>query len=143
MSRKTSWDPPAVSPIPFATRSNGEVAPQPASALFRLAEQETLRRAAEAAKRLGMDRRAFLRSSLGTAAALSVVNTLAGCKKYNLPDDACDADGTREVLSGGEFIFDVQTHHIDVDPDAPWRQEDPGFRPFFDYLSYQSSGRLW
>jgi uncharacterized protein len=92
------------------------------------------------ARRAGLDRRSFLRSAGGVAAALSVYN-LAACASgpssstagsttttppggsfvVPSPDDvvAC-----QEALADrGEFIVDVHTHH--VMPDRPWVRNAP------------------
>jgi len=97
-----------------------------------------------AAKRAGMDRRAFLRSAGGVAAALAVYN-LAACSSKGSPSAATstttttttttpggsfaspapeDVPACEQALSTqGEFIFDVHTHH--VMPDRPWVQNAP------------------
>ena len=45
-----------------------------------------------------------------------------------MPTDA-DPDAVCEKLEGDEFIFDVQTHH--VDPEGPWVKESPATAQFF------------
>ena len=43
-----------------------------------------------------------------------------------VPEDATvDPDAARETLGGDEFVMDVQTHFLDLDPAAPFA--DPGF----------------
>ena len=67
-------------PLPFLPGevSNGEFIPRPLTAHDRAVIAETLARAADAADRLGMDRRRFLQSAAGMAAMLGTVN-LAAC----------------------------------------------------------------
>src|SRR5690606_6255681 len=98
-----------------------------------------LERAAAAADRIGMDRRRFLQTSGGVAAVLATYHlaacsngagsvaappttapsapTTAGLPVPHAEDvEACDT----ALLSQGEFVFDVHTHH--VVPDGPWRE---------------------
>jgi predicted TIM-barrel fold metal-dependent hydrolase len=97
-------------------------------------------RTSEAAARAGLDRRAFLRTAGGVAAALAVYN-LAACSSQRSPSSAATSTSTttpggsfavpppedipacQEALAGHEFIFDVHTHH--VMPDRPWVQNAP------------------
>ena len=80
-----------------------------------------------------MARRDFLRTTMATAAVLF---TLEACSsesgdgrsggRLNVPEDATvDPDAARETLGGDEFVMDVQTHFLELDPDAPFG--DPGF----------------
>ena len=63
-------------PIKLEPCSNGEVAPTPLSPTVRRVVRRTNEAVDRKARRLGMTRREFLRSSLGTATMLSV---LAAC----------------------------------------------------------------
>lgn len=76
----THRDPDRPPPLPFVPGevSNGEFVPGPVTARDRAVVEATLRRAADAADRLGLDRRRFLQSAGGMAAMLTVVN-LAAC----------------------------------------------------------------
>lgn len=94
--------------------------------------------AEQAAVRAGIDRRAFLHTAGGVAAALSVLN-LAACSggssarakrtttsrggHFVVPPPE-DVPACQEALaSQGEFVFDVHTHH--VMPSGPWRRNAP------------------
>ncbi len=129
--KKSQVEPPLCSPIPFTTGSNGEFVPRPKTARDERAEEMYRRMVDDYARKLGVSRREFIRSASGTAAALLVINQVYGCG-----DDggggggtdggfavdanaAIDADQACEQLSGDEFVFDVQTHH--VNPEGPWR----------------------
>ena len=57
---------------------------------------------------------------------------------FALPRDAAMDAGACEALSGNEFIFDVQTHH--VNPMGAWRQTNPGFASFFGFLPQSMCG---
>jgi predicted TIM-barrel fold metal-dependent hydrolase len=121
-----AWDPELELPIKLGPCSNGEYRPIPLGAV----EQEAIRRtradADTAARRLGMDRRTFLRSVGGAALMLG---TLAACHDesngakgrrsggtYRVPKDAAtDPGAAKSVLAGDEFVFDVQTHYLDYD----------------------------
>ncbi|MEY4579480.1 MAG: hypothetical protein RL701_4183 [Pseudomonadota bacterium] len=46
---------------------------------------------------------------------------------YGIPDAATmNCEMAELMLSGDEFIFDVQTHHIDNDESAAWKKTNPG-----------------
>jgi predicted TIM-barrel fold metal-dependent hydrolase len=71
-----------------------------------------------------MDRRAFLKTSMAAAAVLL---TLDACSsessrarrggRMNVPEDATvDPDAAAEALGGDEFVLDVQTHFLELEP---------------------------
>lgn len=121
-------------PIKFGPASNGEYAPQPLTPLVHETVRRTLDLADENARRLGIDRRRFLQTMCGAATALFA---LAACSNdqhrasspstvrrrassttggtYEVPTTATtDPDAAREALGGDEFVFDVQTHLLDL-----------------------------
>lgn len=61
---------------------------------------------------------------MGTATALLVINQVYGCESgdagFNVDAGMMHDAGACEPLTGNEFIFDVQTHH--VNPDGSWRE---------------------
>jgi len=128
--KKSDPEPPIESPIPFRTGSNGEVAPRPPELRDRVAEETFARWVETNARRLGMSRRSFVSSTMGTATALCVINQVYGCSQEgsgSVPDAGFDVDGDMTLdpgacapLQGDEFIFDVQTHH--VNPNGSWRE---------------------
>ncbi len=118
-------------PIKLRPVSNGEYLPPPPSEVV----LETVRRARAAAeenaRRVGMSRRRFLLSTMGSATTLAV---LAACSKeadkaaggtgpggtYAVPATAgTDKAAADSVLTGEEFVFDVQTHFLDANHDIP------------------------
>jgi uncharacterized protein len=124
---KSKIDAPLESPISFHAGSNGELAPPPRTAADARAEQRYRRLADDNARRLGISRREFLTSACGTAAALLVINQTYGCGgkggSYAVdPASTLDRDAACARLGGGEFIFDVHTHHVDTSRD--WDQEN-------------------
>ncbi len=125
-----AWDPDRELPIKLGPCSNGEERPVPLGAVERESMRRTRLEADALARRLGVDRRSFLRS-LGGAALM--LGTLAACHDdanrshgrrsggtYRIPKDgATDADAARDALAGDEIIFDVQTHYLDYDLTGP------------------------
>jgi predicted TIM-barrel fold metal-dependent hydrolase len=120
--KKTTPEAPLCSPIPFRTGSNGELVPAPVTARDVRAEAEFKRIVETNSRRLGVSRREFIDSACGTATALLVINSVYGCGDggYDVPADAAiDGDQACNALAGDQFIFDVQTHH--VNPAGAWR----------------------
>ena len=109
-------------PIRIDGTSNGEFIPLELTPAQRLTNQIAQTTASENSRRLGIGRRAFMVSSVGAAATLAACNAAnpgAG-GRYALPTDAAlDHEAASSVLTGDEFIFDVQTHC--VDPSGAWR----------------------
>ena len=141
-TRKTDPELPILLPFTPGQASNGEFVPKARTRRHIEAEVLAHDMAERIAKRQGVDRRRFLQSSAGLAVTLAAIN-LVGCDdedKKSLPDGV-DAGGTFDVptdadpdavcdkLEGDEFIFDVQTHH--VDPEGPWVKESPATAQFF------------
>ncbi|HEX4820276.1 MAG TPA: amidohydrolase family protein [Acidimicrobiales bacterium] len=130
-------------PLPPGPITNGEFVPRPPSALDMHIHAEMCDTVDRAARRAGLDRRTFLRSAAGVAAALTTYN-LAACSSKGAPSAATSTSTTSALPSGGsfsspapddvaacdaalqsrgEFIFDVHTHH--VMPDRPWVRNAP------------------
>jgi len=103
------------SPIPTRMCSNEEFVPPPQSAKQKKWEDRLREMADRNAKRLGLSRRAFLQTSAGMAAAMVCFNEVFG-KTYEVdPIEALDPAAFDERWPKTEFIFDNQTHHIDVE----------------------------
>ncbi len=119
--KKTIEEPPLASPIPFRTGSNGEFVPREATERDHRAEAAYRRLVDDNSRKLGVSRRKFIESSCGTAAALFVINQVYGCgDNYKVnAESTIDAGAACQALAGDQFIFDVQTHH--VDPTGSWR----------------------
>ncbi|HZO13496.1 MAG TPA: amidohydrolase family protein, partial [Polyangiaceae bacterium] len=136
------------SPVPFHVGSNGELVPRPKTRRDEAAERTFRELVAEKARRLGLSRRDFVGSVLGTSTALWVINQFYGCSSdettaasaaYDIDaGNTEDADAACERLMGDEFIFDVQTHH--VNPDGPWRDTNSGLESFLAILPQGSCG---
>jgi uncharacterized protein len=134
---------PAPLPLRPGPVSNGEFVPAAATETDAWIARETLNQAETIADRLGMDRRRFLQSAGGMAALLTALN-VAACSSaarrakaagggplapssspggsFATPSPS-DIEACEHALGGGEFIFDVHTHH--VMPDRPWQRNAP------------------
>lgn len=132
LRKKTDPELPLRPPIRLGNFSNGEFFHEQ-TPLERRIEKEILVRADENARRLGLDRRDFLASAMGMATSLSVLNAASGCSSsanggYAVPKDATiDCELAEAVVDGGkhQFIFDIQTHHIEEE--GSWRTTNPGY----------------
>ncbi|MBK9706467.1 MAG: amidohydrolase [Acidobacteria bacterium] len=99
-------------PIPSQCISNEEFLPIPQTEEQKKVESLINEIADRNSKKLGIDRRGFLRSSMGMAAAFMAMNKVFG--------DFFDVDAAElwepaayaEKWPKKEFIFDVQTHHV-------------------------------
>lgn len=145
-------------PVDVMPASNGEFVPPPPTRQQRTimalqdAEAERVR------ARLGMSRREFVRSSAAYGVGLWAIGRVmqprfggyfAGGSQgednppWQHPDtDACNLEWPEAQLDNlpGEFIFDVQSHH--VDPGGDWRVKNPGFHAVFAAI-WEQSGMIW
>ena len=118
----TAEDDPGL-PIKFGPCSNGEYVPVPLTAVERAAIREGYEACAANARALGMSRREFMFTATAAAMTLLVLQGCAGGAKksepggrYAVPSEAGkDIGAARDALSGEEFIFDVQGHHLEYD----------------------------
>jgi predicted TIM-barrel fold metal-dependent hydrolase len=128
MRKKTAPELPLEPPILLGSRSNGEFFLDE-SPRDRKVRNAILQIAADQAPRHGMERREFLVSAMGMAASLYVVNLASGCGGgagggFEVPPPtSLDCDEATELLSGDEFILDLQTHHIE--DEETWRDRHP------------------
>jgi predicted TIM-barrel fold metal-dependent hydrolase len=101
-------------PIPSRIASNEEFIPPPQTP-EQLQYEARLKDISEAAaKAQGLDRRSFLRTGSGMAAALVALNEVFGnCYDVNA-DEVQDQQAFAERWPKNQFIFDIQTHHVDV-----------------------------
>lgn len=119
-------------PIKIDTASNGEFMPRPLTAEQTHANERAHTRVDEAARRLGISRRRFLKSAAGSACTLLAFNEAhaqSGARGgyFNIPAAAAfDTELAQATLGGKEFIFDIQNHV--VDPTGAWRSTQNGQR---------------
>jgi uncharacterized protein len=115
-------------PVPTEVVSNEEYAPPPQTFAQREVEMRLEETASRLARRLGMSRRRFLRTSCGMAAAFAAMNEVFGpyfrVRAAELTEPAAAQDD-----DPGYFILDAQTHHVNALP--PTTGPD---RAFMDYL---------
>ena len=100
------------SPIPTQVVSNEEFIPRPQNDQPRkLVERLIGSLSEEKAKKLGLDRRAFLASSMGLATAFLAMNRVYG-NYWDVDEvETFEKAATEEKWPKGEyFIFDVQSH---------------------------------
>ena len=102
------------SPVPTQMISNGEFNPLPQTAQQKQVEARIKELADLHGAKQGLDRRQFLRTSCGMAAAFVAMNNVFG-NLFEVSEaeaaDPAQAAERAETLKG-QFIFDVQTHFV-------------------------------
>ncbi len=99
------------SPVPTQVVSNEEFIPRPQTREQKQVERLIGELADEKAKRLGLDRRSFLRTSMGMATAFLASNMVYGPHWEVSAEETLEPAANDERWPKGEyFIFDVQTH---------------------------------
>jgi uncharacterized protein len=149
--QRHSWpDMSEALPVDVLPCSNEEYFPPPPSreqlAIMRLADAETERYR----RRFKMSRAEFVRTAGAMAIGFWAIDAIRpglfgnyGYAHNTATTAACDLEwaGRKglETLRNlpGEFIFDVQTHH--VDPDGMWRVSNPAIEAFFAGIWPQAS----
>ncbi len=124
--------------IPWDSVSNGEYVPPPPTPLIREASRRAMLMADESARRLGMSRRRFLSTLPGAAVSLLALSACANEERaasgsstttggtFTLPPESTlDPDAAASVLSGEEFIMDVQCHLLEYDLTKPANEDKP------------------
>jgi uncharacterized protein len=122
-------------PIPSRIASNEEFIPPPQSQHQKHYEARLAELSEHAAKRQGKSRRDFLRTSSGMAAALFALNEVFGDCYEVSAEEVNDPQAFEEKWPKDQFIFDVQTHHVDVS--HQWYDDTPtgrGIKTFFERL---------
>ena len=101
-------------PVPTQVNSNGEFNPWPQTPQQRRVEARIGELADTIGRRLGMDRRSFLRSSCGMAAAFLAMNDVFGPVFKVAAAEAADpaAAAARADTLAGQFVFDDQLHFV-------------------------------
>jgi predicted TIM-barrel fold metal-dependent hydrolase len=102
------------SPVPTQIVSNGEFNPLPQTPRQKQVEARVVELADASAKRLGVDRRRFLASASGMAAAFLAMNEVYGPLFEVAAAEADDPDRAdeRAAALAGQFIFDDQVHFV-------------------------------
>jgi uncharacterized protein len=107
-------------PMPTQMVSNGEFNPLPQTPAQRKVEARMNELADANGRRLGLDRRNFLRSSCGLAAAFVAMNEVFG-RYFDVSEAEAaqpEAAAAHNDATKGQFIFDDQLHF--VRDDYPW-----------------------
>src|SRR5690349_12921836 len=99
-------------PIPTQIVSNEEFIPWLRTREQSLVEQALAVLSADASKRRGMNRREFLKTSGGMAAALVAMNSVFGTLFDVLHTELFEPAAFAERQGDPFFIFDVQTHYV-------------------------------
>jgi uncharacterized protein len=129
-------------PIPSRIASNEEFVPPPQSPQQCEYESRLAELANRSSHRQGRTRREFLRSGSGMAAALFALNGVYGPCFDVSAADVDDPVAFEERWPKDQFIFDVQTHHVDVSRD--WyekTQTGQGVKSFFERLRPEAKTR--
>jgi hypothetical protein len=94
--------------------SNGEFRPQPQTPAQKAVEERIKALADELGRPHGMDRRRFLKTAGGMAAAFLAMNEIHGAVFRVTRAEAADpaAAAERAASLAGQFVFDAQTHFI-------------------------------
>src|SRR5688572_1921427 len=108
-------------PIPSRIASNEEFIPPQQTPEQKQYEARLKHISERAAKAQGMKRREFLRTGSGMAAALIALNEVFGPCYDVRADEVKDQDAFKERWPKNQFIFDIQTHHVDVS--RKWYEE--------------------
>lgn len=103
----------ARSPVPTQIISNGEYMPAPQSKKQKNVEARTLELAEQASKKLGVDRRRFLRTTGGMAASFLAMNEVFG-RFFNVdPIEMFEPEAFAQATSPRDlFVFDDQLHVV-------------------------------
>ncbi len=102
-------------PVPTQVVSNEEFIPPPQSDAQLEVEARTLELVEQPARKQGLSRRDFLRTGSGKAAGLMAMNMVFGnCYEVEAAE-LTDQAAHQEKWPKDQFIFDVQTHHVDVE----------------------------
>jgi predicted TIM-barrel fold metal-dependent hydrolase len=130
--RQCELDSELPSPIPTQIASNEEFIPPPQSPQQKEVEARLAALSEEGAKAQGLDRRAFLRTGSGMAAALLALNQVFGDVYDVTAQEVRDQEAFRERWPKDQFIFDIQTHHVDVSRN--WYENNPEGRAAARFL---------
>lgn len=126
--RKCDLDASQDAPLPIPSRiaSNEEFLPPPQTPEQQQYEARLLDMSDRIARKRGVSRRDFLRSGSGMAAALLALNQVFGDCYEVAAEEAEDPKAFAEKWPKDQFIFDVQTHHVDVS--KKWYDDTPDGR---------------
>src|SRR5262245_56812005 len=119
-------------PIPSRIASNEEFIPPEQTPQQKDYEARVQSIAEDAAKKQGMSRRQFFRTGSGMAAAMVALNQVFGNCYDVAAEEVQNQDAFNERWPKDQFIFDVQTHHVDVS--RRWYEETEEGRRVASFL---------
>lgn len=127
-------------PIPARIVSNEEFIPPPQSPQQKEYEARLAQISDRAARRQGLSRRAFLRTGSGMAAAFMALNQVFGdCYAVDVAEVE-DQKAFEEKWPKDQFIFDIQTHHVDVS--RKWYDNTPdGKKALTFFMALRKEGK--
>jgi predicted TIM-barrel fold metal-dependent hydrolase len=99
-------------PLPTQVVSNEEYMPMPQTEDQKRVEDLILEMADGYARRLGVSRRNFLKTTGGMATAFMAMNQVFGESFKVSEAEATEPEAFEEQWPKNQFIFDVQTHHV-------------------------------
>jgi len=100
-----------ISPVPTQMLSNEEFIPRPQNERQKHVEHLIGEMSTEKSKKLGMDRRDFMSTSMGLATCFAAMNKVYGQAFDVEEQETTDASATAEKYPKSEyFVIDVQTH---------------------------------
>ncbi len=138
---------PFRSPIPTRMISNGEYMPVPQTDKQKRVEARIEELSIDASKRLGMDRRQFLRSSGGMAAAMLAMNEVFG-RFFNVSLTELFEPAAYAAASAPKdlFVFDDQLHFVRGSQPSPADlraiAQGPSSAPTVKSNPYNPQGRV-
>jgi predicted TIM-barrel fold metal-dependent hydrolase len=114
--RKCDLDAQAEAPLPIPDQlvSNEEFVPVAQTPGQRAYAERLAEISERNAKKLGLSRRGFFQTGAGMAAALLALNDVFGDVFAVSAAEAADPKAFEENWPKDQFIFDMQTHHVDV-----------------------------
>jgi hypothetical protein len=103
-------------PLPISSHiaSNEEFIPPPQTPQQKEYEARVVAIADQESRRRGISRRDFLRTGCGMAAALTALNEVYGWTYEVSREEIAEPGAFEEKWPKDGFIFDVQTHHVDL-----------------------------
>lgn len=112
-------------PVKLGACSNGEVPPTRPGPVVREAVRRATEDCIDTARRIGMDRRRFLRTAMGSAVTLLALDACSSESggtggSFSVPSSATtEPDVALDALGGEEIVVDVQTHLLEYDRSVP------------------------
>ena len=139
LRKKSEPEWPYEPPIMLGNKSNGEFFHEQ-TPMEKKIRHRILKECDERARKLGVDRRVFVASSMGMCTSLAVLNMAAGYGRdgitvgegaggqpggYNVSAASLsDCEEADRLVGGDEFIIDMQTHFIE--DETIWKDFHPG-----------------